>query len=348
MFNPKENVLDRIEQTFIIFKSNFIPLFLPFFLYKLISVVLFGTVLWWYILHNLSNVSFDSISTFSFLNNPFIIIIIICVTLFFIFYLLLYIPILISLIKSIKQSTLNQEINMLENLNFWFSRLVKSFNTYWNIFAYIALFPAIIFIIWWIFFNLSFYFINLIFLKSIWLFLMVVAFVLFIFYSIYRWYKTTFSMISAVNYDEFDKNNFINSVKVTDNNWWRIIWNLILLWLILSLTSWIINSLIFVFIPTNSFDLTFFLNLKNSLSDWGKNLNELINTISSSYSLIGSLISWFINNIITTILTIFTTIFVFVFFNRLEFEYKNLSTKSTVDNSPKNIDVNDIVNNLEL
>jgi hypothetical protein len=48
MTNAKESVLDRIEQSFILLKQNFIELFLPIFLYKLVSIVLFGGVATYY------------------------------------------------------------------------------------------------------------------------------------------------------------------------------------------------------------------------------------------------------------------------------------------------------------
>jgi hypothetical protein len=52
MTNPKKSVLDRIEQSFILLKQNFVELFLPIFLYKLISIVLFGSIAAYYFFRN--------------------------------------------------------------------------------------------------------------------------------------------------------------------------------------------------------------------------------------------------------------------------------------------------------
>ena len=46
---------------------------------------------------------------------------------------------------------------------------------------------------------------------------------------VYRWVKTYFSLNSAVDSSEYTKENFNISVKITDWNWWRIVWNYILI-----------------------------------------------------------------------------------------------------------------------
>jgi hypothetical protein len=290
----------------------------------------------------IGDISLKSTNIFSFLNEPFVVMIIIITSILFILYLLLYIPVFIWLIKSINQSVINEKINMFENIKFWFSKLLSSFKTYWYIFAYVALIPAIIFIIWWLLLNLSFYFDNLIFLKSIWVFLMIISLIIFIFFTIYRWIKTRFSLISAVTYDEFDKNNFLNSIKITNNNWWRIVWNILLIWIIVSIISWIISSIFSIFIFSISFDFSIMDEIMNWLNNWNLNINDiinkLINAFISSFSIIWSIISWFINNIINTISSVFIIIFIFIFFQRLESENKNLSegiVKNNINNYNK-------------
>lgn len=324
MFNPKGNVWDRLVQTFSVFKDNFFPLLIPLFLYNFIVIVIFGTLFKYFMINKIWNISIRGTDILSFLSDPFVGMIIIVTSILFILYLILYIPVFIWLIKSINQSVWNEKINMIENFKFWFTRLLGSLKTYWFIFAYVALIPSLIFIFWWVFINLSFYVESLSFLNSIWIILISVSLILFIYYSLYRWIKTSFSIITAISYDKFDKNNFLNSLKITDNNWWRIIWNILLLWIIISIISWIISSIISIFMFSISFDFSVTDELMNWFTNWNLNitdmLNKLINAFTSSFSITWSLISWFIKNIINTIWSVFIIVFMFIFFKRLEYE----------------------------
>jgi len=119
--------------------------------------------------------------------------------------------------------------------------------TYWYIFAYIALIPSFIFIIWWLLFNASYYIWNYDLLKQLWIVMIIVSVILFIFFAIYRWTKSKFALYSAVNDDAFTKENFHYSIIITNNNWWRIVWNYLLLGIIIyifSLLFWSIISIL--------------------------------------------------------------------------------------------------------
>ena len=131
---PKKNVLDRIEQSFILYKQNFIELFLPIFLYKLISIVLFGGFATYYFFSNIWEISYDSLDFFSALNDPYIVLSMAIGIFLFLLYLLLYIPIFLWLIQSIKRAYNWYTVTGKQNVVYWFSRFSDSMKTYWYIF----------------------------------------------------------------------------------------------------------------------------------------------------------------------------------------------------------------------
>lgn len=321
-----ENVLGRIEQSFILFKNNFKELFLPLFIYNLLSLVVFWTLLMYFFLSGIWDIIKPDLDLFSFLNNPYVIISIIVWTMAFIIYLMLYLPILLGLIKSIKQAYEWNKITSKENVIYWFSRLKKSFNTYWYIFSYVALIPSIVFILWGLLFNISYYVEWYEFLKNIWIGFLILGWIIFLLFFVYRWVKTKFSIYSAIDNDTFTKDDFSESLKITDNNWRRIVWNLFLIWLIISSITWFIWWIINIF----SYWWIDFTSIR-SIND--------ISWLFANFSITGQLIGWFINNIISTIGAVFLIIFTYLFFIRLSFESKN---KNVIwnENINKNWDIN--------
>lgn len=323
MFIPEIDVSWRINQSFKILINNFFKLFLPIFIYNLISFVFIWTILIIIFSSLLSKISLDTFDFFSFLNNSSTVLIIVIWTIFFIIYLLLYIPLLISLIKSIKQAYLEEKITVKENLIYWFLKLKASLNIYWYIFTYVALLPSLLFIIWWILFNVWFYFKWQEFFKNIGLYLMLISVLIFVFFLIYRWLKTKFSINSAIENDDYSKKNFKNSVKITDNNWWRIIWNIFVAWLLISIISWIIWIIFSLFIPSWINISKILTQIFDDTQKWNVfNINSF-KDISNSFSLSWHLISSFFKNIISTISSVFFIIFYYIFYKRLEFEYLN-------------------------
>ena len=306
-------VLDRIEQTFNIFKNNFMDFFLPLFLYNLISVVIFWTILMSMFFSNLWNITNWSLDFFTLLNNPYVVIAIAVWIISFIVYLMLYIPILLWLIKSIKQAYEWDQVTVIENLFYWFSRLTDSFKTYWYIFAYIALIPSLFFILGWILFNAWFYIEWQEKLKQVWWILMIVWWILFVVFLLYRWIKASFSIYSAVNHDSFKKDDFLNSINITNNNWWRIVWNFFLMGLIILLVSWLIWWLFKIF-SYNWIDYTSI-----------RTLDDIMNIVWE-FSITTQILSGFINNILNTIWTVFIIIFTYLFFLRLKNEANNITS----------------------
>jgi hypothetical protein len=318
----REWVISRISDTAELFKNNFVWLFLPLFLYNFISIVIVWTFVKYYTISKLSLISeYQNFDIFMFLNDSNSVISIIISSFAFILYLLLYIIVLLWLLKSIKQSIKNEKITILENFIYGLHRFWWSMKTYWYVFVYVVLTPAIFFIVWWLFFNISYYLWSLDFLKTIWIFLMWIWFLLFIVYSIYRWLKSKFALYSAVDKDSFTKENFSNSVIFTNNNRWRIFWNFLLVWILV----WFITMLISWIFWLIFFSLSWWNSVLDSIIFGLKTNNpELIKSTISEYllnfSLFNEILSNIVKNIFNTFASIFLIIFSYLLFLRLELE----------------------------
>jgi hypothetical protein len=265
-------------------------------------------------LSSISNLQMPKDDLFSFVNNPKIVILITVWMILLIIYLLLYIPVILWLTKSIKQAINWDKITQKENIIYWFKNLNNSFKTYWYIFAYVALIPSILFIIWWLFFNMWYYLKDLDLFKSIWILFMVLWWIIFAVFSIYRWIKSTFALYSAVNNESFTKQDFTKSLEITKNNWWRMIWNFLLIWLIIWLLSSLISWVLW-FATSNSINYN---NIK-SIDD--------IKAIAWNFNTISTSLSGFISTILNTFWTVFTIVFTYLFYLRMKGESDNSNIK---------------------
>ena len=314
----KENILDRIEQSFYILRNNFVELFLPIFVYNFISIVLVWTILMYFIFSNIWNLINWDIDILSLYSNPNIILLLLIWFIVFIWYLILYIPILLWTIKSISQAYSEEDINLRENILYWFQNIFNSFRTYWYIFAYVALIPSLFFILWGILFNFWYYYSELKIWVTIWGWLMIAWWILFIILAIYRWIRASFPIYSAVNNDTYTKDDFLTSISISENKWWRIVWNFILMAIIISLVSWLFRSVLWV--------LTFAGTDYSTI----ESLDDLL-SIASDFSLFYEMWLSFLNNIINTIWTIFMIIFTYIFYRRLSYENSKQDTsKETI------------------
>lgn len=336
-------VLDRIWQSFKLLKNNFLWLFLPFFLYNFVSIVIAWTISKYYTMSSFSWMDdMKGLDLFEFLNNSSIVIWITVWITLYIIYLIFYVVVLLWFLKSLKQVVNWKKISILDNLKYWVINFSNSMKTYWHIFAYIALIPSILFIVWWILFNLPYFISGLDFIKSIWGAIIVLSLIIFIIFAIYRWLKSTFSLYSAVNDDSFTKENFTFSIKITDYNWMRIFWNFLLIWIIISIISsiisWIIWSLIFFGNGWSSIiDLfmSWIFKWWNILIPNMWDIKNIINDYVNNFSILSELISNFIKNIITTISSVFLLIFTYIFFLRLQIE----SNSSSEELNKKNLEL---------
>lgn len=319
MTKKENNVLDRIELSFSLLKKNFLWLFIGIFIYNLLGVfgfwlliflifALFADVVF-EILYDQGFSYIDFFSQYSMHSVIFYVSIWICI---FLLYILFYIPIFLWLIYSIKKSFNNENVTIKNTFQYGFSRFFRSFKTYWYIFSYVALIPALVFIFWWILFNLWEYYFgsdtsfwNVLWITGFWL--MVFSTILFLVFFIYRWVKTTFSIHSAVDKDCFDKSNFDFSLLVTKNKWWKILWNILLLGLIIWWIWSFVSSIITIFF-SSYFDL-FLLSIKSE---------EHLKSFLDSFSIFSYTFSSILNEIINSIWVVFMIVFVYIYFKDLE------------------------------
>ena len=321
MINPKEWIFDRIEQSFNVVKNNFKNIFLSYFLYSffifLIWIIFYYSSIYFVNLLNIKETDIQNI--WNIFNNTYFLIWINLFIIFIIIKLTLVIPFILATIKTIKDSFLEKEnIDFVENIKYWFKNLYNSFKTYWYIFAYIALIPAFFIIIWWILL-IIWDTQNLDNFSQIWLYILWFWFILLIIFWFYKWLKTSFSIYSAVDENKYTKENFEKSLKITENNWWRILWNFLLLSIFISIISWIINSILWII---NIWSSNIFSNLDyHSLQNWKFSPEQINNIMDSLWSF--SIIEFIINIIklvFDNIFIIFSFVFTYIFYKRLELE----------------------------
>ncbi len=314
--NVKEKLLDRMEQSFFIYKKWFLELTLPFFIYTfvwfyLIPVILIS-VIW--------PVFFSYYNNWNDIYNYYLLYLFTLPILFLvIFYIFSYMFVFILTLKNIIFYFKNYENPTKNNLKQKIidsrKSMIKILKTYWYIFAYVALIPALFFIVWWILFNAT-YFLELPeYFSRVWTLLMLTWIVLFIFFSIYRWVKTTFSLYSAIKNDEYTKQNFKNSVKITDWIWWRIFWNTFISWLIIWLFLGVITNILKIFIPS-------WFNFYEASLTWNFSLLSWLNF----------LIYWIFESVINSISIVYLMVFVYLLYERILLE-RNISNPINPDNS---------------
>ncbi|NVP17369.1 hypothetical protein HUU51_01500 [Candidatus Gracilibacteria bacterium] len=327
-----EKVLDRIEQSFLIFKMAFVYLVLPLFVYNIVSFIFITSVIYYLIFSGVLISLADLLSYnnfFLFFSNPKFVILSTLSLFFLLLYVLIFIPFLIYTIKTIRDFY-NGEVKIDFKSNFLYatSRFFDIMKTYWYIFAYLALIPSIIFIIGGVIFNVG-YFYDLQFdYKMIGGAFMLTGFLLFIVNMIYRGIKSTFALYSAIDNDLYTKEDFLKSVSITNKNWWRIFGNLVLIGLIVGLLSGI---------ASNFFSIFF-----GSFGDFSNIDFENINTVAiqsfiDQFSFFNYFVSGFFENLIKTIGSVFIYIFIYVFYKRLVFESNNISNIEEIEKKEKEL-----------
>lgn len=317
-----EAVLDRIEDSFTLFKNNFLKLFLPILLLRFFASFL---AFWFFFNYSLNymrvkmlNINPEDFSNiFALLYYDFSFILIIW-SILLIFNLTLSIPFYLWVIKSIKDAFDWRIISIKDNLIYWFYNILNSFRIYYYIFIYVYLLPALIIIIWWIITTI-WVFLHNSWVSYTWLFIEFIWGIIFLFFYIYRWIKSKFAIFSAIDKNSYEKDSFITSIGVTKNNWWRILWNLFLIWIIIYLLNWFISNLVWAFSYWSLwYDFSSF-NYNNLSKDDIKAILDLMLEESNSSNILGYVLS-FILLIVEIAFYIFKIIFTYIFFKRLEFE----------------------------
>jgi len=306
MKNYPEHITDRIEQSFSLFKNNFINLVYPVAIYFILIYYFFENI-WLFVLN-----FFDSNKLYSPLNIE----IIIWIILLILIYLTIYIWVIIWLYKTILDIDNEKKYDLFENYKYWFLNIFNLFKTYFFIFMYVFFIPSIIFILGWFIFIYFLTIWEIVFTdfnKNIFI-LLLGLFLYFIFstiYVIYKSNKSVFALISAVIKSDFTKENFNKSLYLTNWNWWRIFWNFLLIGIII----WLFNLIINLVLWASSNWLAEIIKNYNNIDQ-----NTIVETFKNGYWFN---IKDFFSRLIIVFTMVFISIFTYIFYKRLEIEKLN-------------------------
>lgn len=311
MLEAKQWVLDRIEQSFWVFIQNPLGLVMPLVLFQIVMIVLLpqigmSVIFGWNFMQT-SNVSTVLYMTMS------------IALIYATFYVILIIPVTISVIKWASDLIHWKNISAQTMIEYGFRKLSESFKVYWYMFAYAYLIPALCFI------GAGFLVLLWLFLKvevvsTIGWILMWISIIFWLVLWIYRWLKSTFAIWSAIYENDFSKEQFQKGISVTDNNWWRILWNFLLIWLI----SWLLMSLVTGFIWSITFlgTTSSWIDIESILQPWGWNIQESIEGyMNNMWGIsISEIITKSISQILWSIVSAFMIVFTLIFYLRLKKE----------------------------
>lgn len=73
--------------------------------------------------------------------------------------------------------------------------------------------------------------------------IMGISVLLFIIFSIYRGIRSSFSLMNAVDKESYTKENFQESIILSEGKWWQIFWNLVIVGIIAGLSISLIENL---------------------------------------------------------------------------------------------------------
>lgn len=361
MLIPKADIFERVEQTVGLFRKNIIQLSVPLFI--LFAVFAIWKELFTVFVISDIDISLDGLNDPSmiFLQNEFIMAVVISL-LALLVYGILYIFFYIATFKWIIQAYRGENVSISDNIMYWSKSLWNASKTYYYKFLYVYLIPALVFIVWSIFFlwSLTSWGEDFIFIGTGTVVVLILTLLIF---SIYRWIKATFAICSAIDKESYTRENFKQSIVYTHNNWWRILGNILLIsfavWFISSLVLGLVSALIPTWIGAS---IAWDLDVEKL--KWGltpENIaiaTELVNNYMASLSILNiwAIISWVIWSFINAIFTAFTMTFVYILFKRLELEHsesewveiKNISAMKHEerDESKKNISQRGVIEEL--
>lgn len=313
MIQPKPNFVDRVEQSIVHLKNNLLSIALPITIFNILFLIVIPTIMSWVIpLEQLT--SWDISQKMPMLISLWVTILFVYIIVF----LLFMIPIQIAMVKTIKETLIGNKISIADSISYGCKNILQAFKTYWYIFAYVYLIPALLFIVWWLIFIIATMLSSS--LQSqvmmLWSAIMGISILLSIVFAIYKWTKSTFWLISAVDKEEFTKDNFHSSVSLSDTKWWRVFWNLFWIWFIVGC---VINLVSFVIWLINIFssDLS---SLTENLWEWeeGAGMQEIIAEFTNFnlWNFISDIISTWFWSILWTLIVVFS----YIFFMRLRHE----------------------------
>lgn len=304
MFQAKEWVLDRIEQTFSILIQNPIALISPIAIFQIIMIVILpqigmGLILWWNFMET------SSVSSLLYITMS------LAIT-YGLFYVILIIPVTLWVMKWASDLIEWKDITVQDMLGYGFQKLSDSFKVYWYMFAYAYLVPALCFIVAGSIMLYGLYFNNEGISSLAW-WLMVVSVIYAAIQWIYRWLKSSFAIWSAVYEEDFSQEQFNTSVSYTKWKWWRIFWNFFLIWMITALLMGLVSGLIwsisFMWTVHSGIDINSLLGQADT--DIQTSIENFIGDRSgiNIFKIITDSISQVLGSVVSAFMLLFTIIF---------------------------------------
>lgn len=332
MIKIKWGVFDRIELLFGLIKKHIVGLMIPVFIYQLCGIVLL-TFFMVFIGKQLSLIGdIASVETVSqILTVPNIAMIIL-------FFVVLIADILIGIIigtwiiGGIKQLTRWETDIKIDWKNYFFfgkKHLWNACKVYWYMFVYVWLLPCIVLII-----GLAGVIIGSILdydmVLQISNIVLIVGVIYLFINLIYRGMKSMFALFHAIDTDDFWKEAFYQHISYTDNQWWRIFWNMLLVGIILGTIVNIIQGIVSSFFPAANVweaDISGLLEWDSMLNAW-----ELQGILEQWLQLDTSFfITQFVSIFLMSIYSIVFTGFIYILYLRLkrESEYSEKEENET-------------------
>jgi len=318
MIEAKPNFVDRVEQSIVHLKNNLLPIVLPITLCNIFFLAILPALI-------TQLIPFEEMMSWD-ISQKMSIFISLWLALWWLYiltYLFVLIPVQIAMIKTIQQTFIGEKVKVDQYLWYGFKTIGSIFKTYWYSFEYVALIPALIFILWWIAL-IVWLFMDLSPLDIIWWIIMWASCILFLVFSIYRWTKANFAIISAIDNQEFTKENFTSSVSLSDNGFWRVFWNLFGIGFIVGCVINLINFITSLTLGFTSYSSTSFEELS-----WASEIAQIQDAINwladfNLPSFIVNIISTWVWSALGTLIVVFT----YLLFKRLQVE-NNIPTEKT-------------------
>lgn len=319
MFQTKEKVFDRIEQSIKLFLTDPLSLALPLVLLQA-SITIFWSLI-------LSLIPFPSELGYENLAIAMSYALLIAGS-FGIVYLIAIMIVKLALILWIMQIIKGEAVTPKENIiKIWWN-IKNIFTLYWYVFQYVYLYPCIGIIAWGLILiggvsgsnsGISFLGGIIIFVSCIWLTISAIT----------RWVGSTFAIYHGIFQNDYSKQGFQTSIAITEGNWWRIVWNLFLVGFIIWVIGGLFDGIFGIFKLTNTdlssvntalqspdnFSAQFIQGFESEIRQFQdfNILNTFLDTISASIGIT---------------LWVMMSVFIAVFYLRLLAEYTSHNTQN--------------------
>ena len=234
MYEPKEEAFERIGQSVKLFFKNYF--WIAVFMLTL-SIV--NTFVIKFFTGNIITEKLLGWSTSAAeLYTPQNMILLIVWIIWFLVFSLLNIPVLTATIKSIQQAYRSEKIHVKDNFSYALRNFIGILQVYVMKFFYIYGIAVAIFIIG-LLMILIWLIGNVAWVTESWMFIAGISWLIGLVYLIIRWVRATIVMVAAVDSNDFWKENFKKTIALTKNNWWRMVWNLLIVFIIIAIIGWI-------------------------------------------------------------------------------------------------------------